>query len=52
VVLLGLSGGLTPSPAAFLLLLTGPLSGRTGLALLLVAVFGLGMAAVLPALSA
>ncbi len=47
LVLLGASGGLLPSPSAFLVLLTGLFSGRTGLALLLVAVFGLGMAVVL-----
>ncbi len=47
IVLLGASGGLVPSPAAFLLLLTGLFSGRTGLALLLVVLFGLGMAIVL-----
>lgn len=47
LVLLGASGGLLPSPAAFLLLLTGLFSGRTWLALALVVVFGLGMAVVL-----
>jgi len=47
LVLLGVSGGLMPSPAAFLALLAGLLTGRTGLALLLVAVFGIGMALVL-----
>lgn len=49
LMLLGVSGGLVPSPAAFLVLLTGIFSGRTALALLLVAVFGLGMAVVLTA---
>jgi|Tabmets5t2r1_1033131.scaffolds.fasta_scaffold04472_3 nickel/cobalt exporter len=47
LMLLGASGGVVPSPAAFLVLLTGIYSGRTGLALLLVAAFGLGMAVVL-----
>jgi nickel/cobalt transporter (NicO) family protein len=47
LMLLGASGGLVPSPAAFLVLLTGIYSGRTGLALALVAAFGLGMAVVL-----
>lgn len=49
LMLLGASGGLVPSPAAFLVLLTGIFSGRTALALLLVAVFGIGMAVVLTA---
>ncbi|GIJ30373.1 hypothetical protein Vqi01_55350 [Micromonospora qiuiae] len=47
LVLLGMSGGLTPSPAAFLLLVTGIFAGRSGFALVLVACFGLGLAAVL-----
>lgn len=47
LILLGMSGGLTPSPAAFLLLLTGFFSGRAELAFLLVVCFGLGMAVVL-----
>ncbi|WP_290862081.1 cobalt transporter [Hamadaea sp.] len=47
LVLLGVSGGLTPSPAAFLVLVTGLFLGRTGFALLLVMTFGLGMAVVL-----
>jgi nickel/cobalt exporter len=47
LLLLGASGGLVPSPAAFIVLLTGIFSGRTALALLLVVVFGLGMAVVL-----
>lgn len=47
VVLLGMSGGLTPSPAAFLVLVTGMFSGRAGFALALVITFGLGLAAVL-----
>ncbi|MGW3786684.1 HoxN/HupN/NixA family nickel/cobalt transporter [Micromonospora chokoriensis] len=45
--LLGISGGLTPSPAAFLVLATGLFIGRGGFALLLVLTFGLGMAVVL-----
>ncbi|WP_433308976.1 sulfite exporter TauE/SafE family protein [Micromonospora sp. CA-269861] len=45
--LLGISGGLTPSPAAFLVLATGLFLGRAGFALLLVLTFGLGMAVVL-----
>lgn len=47
LMLLGASGGMLPSPAAFLVLLTGVFSGRTGLALVLVLVFGVGMAVVL-----
>ncbi|MFI7604546.1 cobalt transporter [Micromonospora sp. NPDC049366] len=45
--LLGISGGLTPAPAAFLVLATGLFLGRAGFALLLVLTFGLGMAVVL-----
>lgn len=45
--MLGISGGLVPSPAAFLLLITGIFSGRSAFALLLVVVFGTGMAVVL-----
>ena len=45
--LLGISGGLTPSPAAFLVLVTGLFIGRAGFALLLVLTFGVGMAVVL-----
>ncbi|WP_385623650.1 hypothetical protein PXH67_35200 [Streptomyces sp. P8-A8] len=44
LVLLGASGGLLPSPSAFLVLLTGLLTGRVGFALAMVAAFGLGMA--------
>ncbi|GAA3744509.1 hypothetical protein GCM10022225_30220 [Plantactinospora mayteni] len=47
LVLLGISGGLTPSPAAFLVLVTGLFIGRAGFALLLVLTFGIGMAVVL-----
>lgn len=41
---LGASGGLLPSPAAFLVLLTGLFTGEALSAALLVAAFGLGMA--------
>ncbi|MFD3941919.1 hypothetical protein [Streptomyces sp. NPDC058579] len=44
VLLLGTSGGLLPSPSAFLVLLTGLLTGKVGTALVLVGAFGLGMA--------
>lgn len=47
LVLLGISGGLTPSPAAFLVLVTGIFAGRAGFAFVLVICFGLGLAAVL-----
>lgn len=47
LLLLGISGGLTPSPAAFLVLATGLFLGRGGFALLLVLTFGIGMAVVL-----
>ncbi|WP_305785458.1 cobalt transporter [Symbioplanes lichenis] len=47
LLLLGISGGLTPSPAAFLVLATGLFLGRGAFALLLVLTFGLGMAVVL-----
>ncbi|MEV4534453.1 cobalt transporter [Asanoa sp. NPDC049518] len=47
ILLLGISGGLTPSPAAFLVLATGLFLGRGAFALLLVIVFGIGMAVVL-----
>ncbi|WP_426513908.1 cobalt transporter [Dactylosporangium sp. McL0621] len=52
LVLLGISGGLTPSPSAFLVLATGLFLGRAGFALLLVLTFGLGMAVVLFAVGA
>lgn len=45
--MLGISGGLTPSPAAFLVLVAGLFIGRAGFALLLVMAFGIGMAVVL-----
>ncbi|MFD0149378.1 hypothetical protein ACWGQ4_22510 [Streptomyces sp. NPDC055721] len=44
LLLLGTSGGLLPSPSAFLVLLTGLLTGKIALALAMVAAFGLGMA--------
>ncbi|MDX3006163.1 hypothetical protein PWY87_31090 [Kribbella solani] len=47
LVLLGISGGLTPSPSAFLVLVAGLFLGRAGFALLLVVTFGVGMAVVL-----
>ena len=47
LVLLGLSGGLLPSPAAFLVLVTASLSGRLLLGLLLVVVFSIGLATTL-----
>ncbi|MEV0136016.1 cobalt transporter [Dactylosporangium sp. NPDC050688] len=47
LMLLGASGGLTPSPAAFLVLVAGFFSGRSVLALALVMVFALGLASVL-----
>lgn len=50
IVALGASGGLLPSPAAFLVLVSGLLSGRTVYALGLVAAFAAGMAATLSAI--
>lgn len=47
IVLLGISGGLTPSPGAFLVLVTGLFADRSAFALLLVITFGLGMATIL-----
>ncbi|MFJ4577462.1 hypothetical protein ACIP4W_40170 [Streptomyces sp. NPDC088846] len=44
LVLLGASGGLLPSPSAFLVLLTGLLTDKVGIALAMVVAFGLGMA--------
>lgn len=40
---LGTSGGLVPSPTVFLILVSGLVTGRVGFAVLLVALFGLGM---------
>ncbi|MEV6375147.1 cobalt transporter [Micromonospora musae] len=47
LLMLGISGGLVPSPSAFLVLVTGLFLGRAGFALLLVLTFGVGMAVVL-----
>ncbi|MEW2487286.1 hypothetical protein [Streptomyces sp. NPDC048411] len=44
ILLLGTSGGLLPSPSAFLVLLSGLLTGRVGAAIAMVASFGAGMA--------
>ncbi|MEE1773140.1 hypothetical protein PUR34_34495 [Streptomyces sp. JV185] len=44
LALLGASGGLLPSPSAFLVLLTGLLTNKVGFALAMVASFGVGMA--------
>jgi nickel/cobalt transporter (NicO) family protein len=48
--ILGASGGLLPSPSAFLVLATGLFSGRTAFALTLVAAFSLGLAVSLTAI--
>ena len=50
LVVLGTSGGLLPSPSAFLVLTTGLFTGRAAFALLLVAAFSLGLAATLTAI--
>lgn len=47
VVVLGLAGGLLPSPSAFLVLVTASFSGRLGFGLMLVALFSIGLAATL-----
>ncbi|MEU6019379.1 hypothetical protein ABZ826_36950 [Streptomyces sp. NPDC047515] len=47
ILLLGTSGGLLPSPSAFLVLLSGLLTGRVGAAIAMVAAFGAGMALIL-----
>jgi ABC-type nickel/cobalt efflux system permease component RcnA len=44
ILLLGTSGGLLPSPSAFLVLLSGLLTGQVGAAIAMVAAFGAGMA--------
>ncbi|MGW2113561.1 hypothetical protein [Streptomyces sp. NPDC001948] len=44
ILLLGTSGGLLPSPSAFLVLLGGLLTGRVGAAVAMVVAFGAGMA--------
>lgn len=50
LVVVGLSGGLLPSPSAFLVLVTTSFSGRLGFGLLLVAVFSVGLASTLTAI--
>lgn len=47
IALVGLAGGLIPSPAAFLVLATAVFSGRTAFGLALVAAFSVGLAATL-----
>ncbi len=47
LIALGLSGGLLPSPSAFLVLISGLLTGRSLDAVLLVLAFGVGMAGTL-----
>lgn len=47
LVLLGISGGLLPSPSAFLVLLTALFTGRTAFGLVLVGMFSIGLAAAL-----
>jgi nickel/cobalt exporter len=49
LVALGLSGGLLPSPSAFVVLVSGLLTGRALGAVVLVVAFGIGMAATLTA---
>jgi len=49
LVALGLSGGLLPSPSAFVILVSGLLTGRTAGAVVLVVAFGVGMAVTLTA---
>ncbi|BCB79243.1 hypothetical protein GCM10022251_20560 [Phytohabitans flavus] len=49
LVALGLSGGLLPSPSAFVVLVSGLLTGRTLGAVVLVIAFGAGMAVTLTA---
>ena len=50
LVVLGLSGGLLPSPSAFVVLLTTAFNGRLVLGLTLVGVFSLGLASTLTAI--
>lgn len=52
LVAIGLSGGLLPSPSAFLVLVSGLLTGRAVDAIVLVGAFGVGMAATLTAVGA
>ncbi|MGC5165798.1 hypothetical protein [Luteimicrobium sp. DT211] len=47
LVTLGAAGALTPSPSAFLVLVTGIFAGRSGMAVGLVLAFGVGLASVL-----
>lgn len=47
LVVLGMSGGILPSPSAFLVLVTALFAGRPGFGLTLVAAFSVGMAAAL-----
>lgn len=47
LAVLAVSGGLVPSPSAFLVLVSGLVAGRLGLAIGLVAAFGVGMATTL-----
>lgn len=47
LLILGMAGGILPSPAAFLVLITAWFTGRTGLGLALVAAFSVGLAATL-----
>ena len=47
LVVLGLAGGLLPSPSAFLVLVTAAFTGRLGTGLLLVVMFSLGLASTL-----
>ncbi|MEO3808560.1 hypothetical protein ABGB17_06130 [Sphaerisporangium sp. B11E5] len=52
LIALALSGGLLPSPSAFIILVTGLLTGRALDAVILVIAFGTGMAATLTAVGA
>ncbi|WP_114593449.1 nickel/cobalt transporter [Euzebya pacifica] len=51
LLLIGVSGGLLPSPSALLVLTTGLFTGRTAYAMVLVATFGVGMALTLTAIA-
>jgi nickel/cobalt transporter (NicO) family protein len=50
LVLLGVSGGLLPSPSAFLVLTTGLFTGRTAFALVMVVAFSAGLAITITAI--
>jgi nickel/cobalt transporter (NicO) family protein len=50
LVLLGVSGGLLPSPSAFLVLTTGLFTGRTAFALMMVIAFSAGLAITITAI--